>query len=174
MRDETWKPIVGLEGYFEVSDLGRIRSLPKLDAIGRRVPTKVLNGARLTGRYYYIRMRCNGRTAHRAVHHLVLEAFVGPRPKGMHGCHEDRCVANNALSNLRWDTPKGNAADKVRHGTVAKGERNGWAKLTADAVVEIRALLRAGCSKKFLARTYGISDTHVASIATRKVWNHVA
>jgi len=41
---------------------------------------------------------------HRSVHSLVLEAFVGPRPEGMDGCHENDVPWDNRLSNLKWDT----------------------------------------------------------------------
>jgi hypothetical protein len=51
------------------------------------------------------------------VHHLVLIAFVGPRPEGFDGCHNDGNPANNCLDNLRWDTPSGNMRDKRKHGT---------------------------------------------------------
>lgn len=52
----------------------------------------------------------------RAMHTMVLEAFVGPRPVGLYGCHNDGDPANNRLTNLRWDTPASNTADKVMHG----------------------------------------------------------
>lgn len=53
----------------------------------------------------------------RLVHRLVLEAFVGPCPEGMEGCHGDGDPTNNSLGNLRWDTATSNQLDKVRHGT---------------------------------------------------------
>lgn len=51
------------------------------------------------------------------VHRLILLAFVGPCPPGMEGCHEDGDPLNCTLANLRWDTPKANKADSIRHGT---------------------------------------------------------
>lgn len=67
-------------------------------------------------------MGLSGRRFERCVHHLVLEAFVGPRPAGMQGCHRDDDPRNNALDNLRWDTPAGNKSDAVRRGTAAGAE----------------------------------------------------
>ena len=52
-----------------------------------------------------------------SLHRLILAAFIPmPRP-GMLACHNDGDPTNSMLSNLRWDTPKGNNADKQRHGT---------------------------------------------------------
>lgn len=54
------------------------------------------------------------------VHRLVLESFIGPAPSEEHdGCHGDGDRANNRLGNLRWDTKKANAADRVRHAAEA-------------------------------------------------------
>ncbi len=58
------------------------------------------------------------------VHILVLEAFVGPRPLGLEGCHDDGDPANNRLTNLRWDTPSSNAVDRVRHGHHHEAEKH--------------------------------------------------
>lgn len=57
------------------------------------------------------------------IHSLVLEAFVGPRPDGMEGCHNDGDPANNHLANLRWDTRAANNQDTLRHGRHEKKRR---------------------------------------------------
>lgn len=59
----------------------------------------------------------------RSLHRLVLEAFAGPFPAGMEGCHSDGNPLNNAASNLRWDTRSANQKDAVRqktHGNTRK------------------------------------------------------
>ncbi|MGH8035083.1 MAG: HNH endonuclease signature motif containing protein, partial [Lysobacterales bacterium] len=61
--------------------------------------------------------RKSSRMVNRKVHRLVLEAFVGPCPDGMVGCHNDGDTRNNRLSNRRWDTPGSNNRDKQVHGT---------------------------------------------------------
>lgn len=57
-----------------------------------------------------------GKKTQRVVAPLVLEAFVGPRPRGTECCHWDGDPTNDALSNLRWGTSKENSADQMRHG----------------------------------------------------------
>lgn len=109
-----------------------------------------------------------------SVHRLVLLAFVGPCPEGMEACHNDGDSTNNSLSNLRWDTPKNNHADKKKHGTVNLGEENPSAKLTEEQVRMIRRLydLR-GVSIYRLAKDFGCSWHNIRNIVTRKIWNHV-
>lgn len=116
-----------------------------------------------------------GRSIVIAVHRLVLEAFVGPCPDGMEGCHfPDRNPANNRLENLRWDTPKSNAADKVIHGTDNTGERHGLAKLTDEIVLAIRADHATGnFTYPQLGRKYNVDATTIYKIVKRKRWAHI-
>lgn len=114
---ETWLPVLGYEDSYEVSDLGRVRSLPRRDARGRRRRGMLLAPRtnarnRLAVALYRDRVRADFQ-----IHRLVLEAFVGPRPEGLEGCHWNGDPTDNRLVNLRWDTRKANSADSVRHGT---------------------------------------------------------
>jgi hypothetical protein len=95
------------------------------------------------------------------VHVLVLEAFIGPRPKGMQACHEKDDKENNSLKALRWDTPKNNISERKS----AKGENHGRAKITdvqRDEIIEAR---KNGEKLKSIGARYGISDTRVSQIA---------
>lgn len=171
---EEWRPVVKFEGLYEVSSLGRIRSLDRLDSIGRRRLGQVLENARISGRYFSVRLCKNGRTICRAVHILVLEAFVCVRPLGMQGCHfPDRNTRNNRLDNLRWDTPKSNCGDRLLHGTVARGERNGFSKISESKVAFIRFARQHGIGGETISRAVGINSNAVRDIADRKSWKHV-
>jgi hypothetical protein len=108
------------------------------------------------------------------VHRLVLEAFVGPCPEGMEGCHNDGIRTNNRLENLRWDTPKNNQADRVKHGTDFRGERSPSAKLREEDVREIKRLLRQGWLHRKIARKYGVVQSLISGINTGKRWRYVS
>lgn len=112
------------------------------------------------------------------VAHLVLEAFIGPRPDGTESAHwPDTDVRNNAATNLRWTEHHDNILDKVRGGTVARGEGHGSAKLTEDDVRAIRAAYRPrqrGFGYIATGRRFGISGNQVRLIVTRRNWGHVA
>ena len=106
---EKWVPL--MEGY-EVSDRGRVRSLPRRG----RTKGRVLKPA-LTGRYAAVTLP--GRTQVH-IHKAVMEAFVGPKPSGAVIRHLDGDVWNNDVTNLAYGTPAENEQDKIRHG------RNPW------------------------------------------------
>lgn len=120
---ESWRPVVGFEEYYEVSSHGRVKSLPREARVGGGGVRKTVERIMRTkaygkpGReYVYVGLRVRGDAVNRTIHSLVLEAFIGPRPPGQEACHNDGNSKNNMLENLRWDTSKGNNADKVRHG----------------------------------------------------------
>lgn len=118
MTEERWLPVVDWEGLYEVSDLGRVRSVERVVQFGaqtRLVPSTVLKPGKNRQGVLYVNLS-NGTNQVKRVHQLVLEAFVGPRPPGMEGCHWDDNKENNALTNLRWDTHSANMFDKVRNG----------------------------------------------------------
>lgn len=116
-RDEKWLPIPGYEGIYEVSDLGRVRSLDRINAKNAfqkgkpKKPTVGSHGYLLVYLYKF------GKGTTRSVHSLVLETFKGPAPKGYQGCHWNGDRADARLENLRWATPSENEYDKQRHGT---------------------------------------------------------
>lgn len=107
---EEWRPVVGYEGFYEVSDQGRVRSLHRGEPYVLK-PIKIVSGGYLT----VALSRNNAQTMSR-IHRLVLLAFVGEAPDGMVACHNDGDPTNNRLSNLRWDTYSENIHDVVRHG----------------------------------------------------------
>lgn len=121
----------------------------------------------------YIGAHTNGKVTNLYISRLVLECFVGPRPLGMHGCHNDGDPKNNRVENLRWDTPRGNQADRIRHGTSNRGEKNGSAKLQESDVVEIRHLRSIGVKSAEVAVMFGVSRATVSFAATGRTWKHL-
>lgn len=108
------------------------------------------------------------------VHHLVLEAFVGPCPPGMEACHfPDSDATNNRLCNLRWATHSSNEGDKLFHGTHNRGERDGQAKLNEEQVRGLRSDYAAGMTYSELERKYGISRAQARRIVSRQRWAHL-
>lgn len=117
---ETWKPIPKWEGYYEVSDRGRIRS------VDRTITTKAGWNQFLRGQVmsqhandygYLYSMACRGNMQKRIwVHRAVLEAFVECRPEGKVCMHIDNDPTNNTVENLRWGTQQENIQQCVREG----------------------------------------------------------
>lgn len=187
MKKEIWKAVIGFPLY-EVSTMGRVRSLSrtyyrKHHLSGTRVAVKtserILNGWKREqpGRGYivtaFVALRRNNQTHMLRLHRVVLEAFCGPCPDGMEGCHNDGNPENNHINNLRWDTHVANIGDEKLHGTQSPpprhiGDSHPRAKLTTSQIEKIRnTLMRRGTTAS-LAREYGISATHVARIINGK------
>lgn len=172
---EVWKPVVGFEGLYEVSDLGRVRCHPMARGKGR-TPGLVLSPSRIGKRgYLLVHLRRPGKKAKPVyVHTLVLEAFVGPRPSGADACHDpDPNPANCTLSNLRWDTRRGNLADKRGHGTQTRGEAHPVSKLTEADVREMFRLRASGMTQAKIAHRFGVSHSLPHLIFKRKLWSHL-
>jgi hypothetical protein len=92
----------------------------------------------------------------------------------MQACHTNGNKTDNSLSNLRWDTPANNSADKDRHGTHLRGERSPRAKLTEQEVLEIHRLRASGQTLVDIGQQFGVHPRHVGMIVKRRRWKHVA
>ena len=161
---------------YGVSKDGRVWSRRPLNGVGplssewREITPSPVRGG------YLAFKACDGNGGIKTalVHAATLEAFIGPRPDGFHACHNNGVRTDNRIENLRWGTPKSNYADRDSHGTTARGERNGKAKLTAAKVLEIRAKYAAGgVSQRALAIEYGVSQLPIEQIIKRKLWKHI-
>jgi len=94
--------------------------------------------------YPSVSLTNNSKGHTRAIHRLVMEAFVGPKPEGMECRHLDGNRGNPRLENLVWGTPVENQADRNTHGTSNSGEQHPLSKLTEKSVVQIKKLLDDG------------------------------
>lgn len=120
---EEWRPVLGYELAYQVSNHGQVRGVPRVCAHSwnggqRAVPGKVLTHQVDKKGRHYVQLCLDGKVRRKAVHVLVLEAWKGPRPKPeMDACHDNGRAGDNWPENLRWDTRASNITDQVRHGT---------------------------------------------------------
>jgi hypothetical protein len=165
---EAWRAIPSASRY-EVSDLGRVRRVApyRSTKVG-----KVLKPSVNKDGHIVFRLGTSNGVRCRFGHQLVVEAFIGPAPHaGMIIAHWDGVPSNNAPSNLRWTTYKGNFADRVRHGRHTFGTQNPRAKLTEEDVQLIRSHLMYGEKKSVLSRLFGVSETTIRNIWIGKIWS---
>jgi hypothetical protein len=168
---ERWRPVVGYEQHFAVSDRGRVLSLPggllRWRWAGARFKRTGLDGR---GYRQVLLFRGGQKARHARVHSLVLEAFVGARPAGHYGVHLDRNLGNNRLENLAY-LPGRQAVRPQRGlplvpGVRLRRPREEWAntKLSDAQVADIRLRLMAGERGIDLAREYGVHEATVSRV----------
>lgn len=119
---EEWRDVVGWEGFYEVSNLGEVRSVSGIrvnphTSRSYRVTGKILIGRVNRGGYRQVLLAHSQNVFTRTVHKLVAEAFL-PNPNNhpmvLHGPNGK---LDNSTGNLRWGTAAENAADSVQDGT---------------------------------------------------------
>ena len=116
--NENWKPVKGFEEFYEVSSLGRVRSLCFLGY--RRKAPKILKPCKDRGGYLMVNLCKNGKLITKKVHRLVAEAFL-PNPLNLPQInHRNELKDDNRLENLEWCTAKYNANFGTRNERVAK------------------------------------------------------
>lgn len=169
---EIWKQAVGHEGYYEVSNTGMVRTDTTAKSKGAKFQAGKILKQHLVDRYLKVFL-CGPVKKWRTVHTLVLEAFVGPRPKGCVSRHIDGNGLKNVDSNLTWGTQKENIHDKQRHGTQTRGVLHGTSKVSVPEVKQIRKLRSDGFTIRAITDRFQIGHSAVHNIVRRKTWRHV-
>ena len=174
MIDEEWRPIAGFETLYEVSSLGRVRSLGRVVTYAWRGTTKTMTKhakvlAPETDKDGYRRVALtgeDGRARHFPVHRLMGIAFI-PNPNNLPQInHIDFIRANNVLTNLEWSTPKGNTHHSLKDGRYGK-------TITKEIVLEIRARHAAGKRMATIGRDFGLGHDTVRKLVLRERWAHI-
>ena len=161
---EIWKPISGYEGFYEVSNLGRIRSLERIvecsDGRKRKIKDRTLKGSSYSGGYSGVTLHKDGCAKFVNIHRIVAEAFV-PNPLEKEEVnHKDENPSNNHASNLEWVTHKenlnfGTRTERARKAIVeAQGRAVRQLSRDGELVAEYESLSAAG----------NATGTHVANI----------
>lgn len=165
---ETWRPVMGYEGWYEVSDHGRVRRVGggRGAKVGRIIAQDITKDG-----YRRVALRLRNHRASFLVHRLVLEAFVGPCPDGLQCNHRDGDKAHNRPANLEWTTQRANNDHAFRTGLrrMPAGERHYAAKLTTEDVAEIRRLTSVETHRVTAAR-FGIRESQVSRIRRGENW----
>ena len=172
---EFWRDIPGYEGSYQVSSLGRVRSLPRVvpvyDSVrrisyARLCPGVILRQA-VCDKAGHVSVHLGKYCRGIPVHQLVMLAFHGAPPPGMEAMHLNGIPTDNRPENLQYGTHSQNMTDMYRLG-------KGPLKLTPEDVRQIRFGLASGWSVKELAAAYGVSETCIRRIRKRRRYAWVA
>lgn len=168
--NEQWLPVPDFEDNYEVSNLGRVRSLRRMTKAGWRGGDRVLR-IRIDPKTGSVRASLwrDGKGSTVLVSRLVLRAFIGPCPAGMEACHNNGQPHENHLTNLRWDTHANNIADKKAHGTERYGESHYSTRLGDDVIELVFKLREQGWLQREIAHHIGTTQSHVSHILKGQV-----
>lgn len=175
---EDWRAVKGYEGQYEVSGLGRVRSLdrdvPCLSRWGSprllKVRGRVVRPWKSTGGYLCVELFSEGTGGKFQVHRLVASAFIG-EPHGKHVNHIDGDKRNNCSPNLEYVTPKENTAHAIANGLMTPiGESNPAAKCTADQIREAHAMVLVGATHGQASKAVGLPVSTIVSACLGNTW----
>lgn len=170
MNKETWKDIQGYEGLYQVSDLGRVRSLGRIcnakNGSQQKKKARILTQEITIHGYCRVRLfDCSKHSRHYSVHRLVLGAFVGASDLQVN--HINEIKTDNRLVNLEYVTPKENCNHGKRNEEISKKTKGKGTKrvlqITHDGTV-----VNSFGSRAEAQSVTGIDAGHIGSCCNGK------
>lgn len=176
MEQEIWKDIPDYEGIYQVSNLGSIRSLVRIDRKGRKRGGKFMQPVKTNDGYTQVTLYKNSLGKNIFIHRIVGAAFVlNPSNKPFIN-HKNSNREDNRSFNLEWITTSENNRHAYRNGLrkITRGDSHYASKLTSKQVLEIRSkYIPHEYSLSKISVEYNISYGAVQAIIERKTWTHI-
>ena len=174
MSNEVWKAVVGYEGYYEVSNMGRVKSLPRTVVNGTNstmtLRERFLKPSLVAG-YPAVTLTVLNKPWKLYVHRLVAAAFLANPSNKPEVNHLDLDTTNPVLTNLEWATRQENITHSVRAGSFHGITNPKKApKLCLEKVRAIRELKKAGHTNIVIAAKFGVCNSMIGKILKNKTW----
>jgi hypothetical protein len=170
---EVWKDIDGWQGLYQVSNIGRIKSLERR-LLKRIKPESILKPRLNHNGYLRILFRTKKHYKNEFVHRLVANTFLLKYSEKLQVNHINGIKTDNNVSNLEWCTPSENRIHAYKTGLQnrAKGQNHSMSKLTEDQAKEIKYGF-IGMNHLEVAKIFGITRHAVGLIRNNKRWTHI-
>jgi hypothetical protein len=172
---EFWLPVVGYEGIYDISNLGRVKRLHAIRSRGRKTPDKIMKPRVDKDGYLKFTLQKNKKPKSFMLHRLIAFAFIPNIEKKPVINHKDGNKTNNSICNLEWCTVSENTKHAHNNGLakVRFGENCNFSKLTEKNVIEIKNKIMLGLSNKVISTEYKVSDSSICMIKNGKRWKHI-
>lgn len=170
---EIWKDIKGYEKLYQVSNLGKVKSLAKNGSLKE----KNMKLRQDKDGYFTVGLR-NGKV-HKwvKIHRLIAVHFIANPLNKKIVCHKNDIKTDNSIKNLYWGSPKENTRDLIVHGNFPdkKGEKSGTAKLNEKQVRVIKHIFNIAnrISDKVIGEIFKVSRICIVDIKTGRTWGHI-
>jgi ribosomal protein S25 len=172
--EEIWKDIKDFEGMYQISNLGRVKTLNY-----KNTGKEEIRALSLTkDGYYKVRLLCNNKDKTVRVHRLVAEAFIPNNDNKETVNHIDGNKQNNRVDNLEWADRHEQLYHAYKNNLrkAQKGQYNCNASLTEEQVKEIRKIYIPR-SKEFgtvaLGKKYGVNNSTIGDVVRRVTYKNV-
>lgn len=175
---EEWKPVLGFEGFYEISSRGRVRSMrrviphPLTGTLTR--PGGMMSPCPNTSNYLFVYLSRGGKRVAGVIHRLVAGAFIGRIPDNMQVNHKDGCRQNNCKCNLEIITQDQNMKHAAHVlNSISHGEGHSKAVLNNNKVRRIREMKGCGARTCDIAREFGVAYNTITAVCERRTWARV-
>lgn len=179
MTEEIWKDVAGFEGYYQISNFGRVRSLDRIKCDGIRMKGRIKKTHLDSCGYEMVQLRKDGAIKHMSIHRLVATAFI-PNPNNLPQVnHIDEVRNHNTIDNLEWCSVVYNqnyGHRKEKASANSSGEKNSNHRLTEKDVLSIREKYIPGHPQygvQALADQYGMKYVTICKIVQKRLWKNI-
>lgn len=172
LNGEVWKDIVGYESYYQISNMGRVKSLDRVIIMKNGHPKHLREqilrqynyirhkkGIKETTNYMFVRLCVGNVTKNFFVHKLVATAFCKKADNHTEVNHIDENPSNNNASNLEWCTHSQNINHGTRNRKVAKNTPN---RREIDQYTKEGVFIKRYFSMSDASRVTGIDVSHIS------------
>jgi hypothetical protein len=165
IESEEWRVC---ETGYEVSNLGRVRSIPGYYRAGT-----ILAPITNPRGYLNVKLYVNQEQLTRNIHRLVASAFIENLLNLPDVHHKDNVKSNNVVTNLEWKTKLDNYEQALEDGLILRGSAHQNSKLTEEMVIAIKGLLALGVYPKTLGEEFDVSSGTISQIRLEETWAHI-
>lgn len=175
---DIWKDIAGFEGYYQISNLGSVRSVDRIapDTTGswgrlRRLKGKLMKTQLLNG-YWVVMLYKDSKYRHARVHRLIAEAFIANPENKPHINHINGLRSDNRIENLEWCSH----AENMKHcydiglRKPIRPEQCPTVKISFEIAEQIRKKRQNGTKNVELQKEYGLCKRSITDIVKNRTW----